>query len=81
MEAPSESDLALFSSHCKAELMQFNYNCPEEGKAKAKARPEDEQEAEFNATWSAADTDGDGMLNASEFQDFGDKMTANEKAY
>ena len=81
MEAPSESDIALFSDHCKAEIEEWKANCPAEGQAKAAARPEAEQEAEFNATWGASDTDGDGLLNAAEFQDFGDKMTANEIAY
>ena len=81
MEAPSESDIALFADHCNAEITEWKANCPAEGKAKAEARPEAEQEAEFNATWGAADADGDDLLSAAEFQDFGDKMTANEEAY
>ena len=81
MEAPSDADVAHFSAWVKAELTNWFAKCPAEGKAKAQARPEAEQEEEYQATWKAADTDGDDLLNPAEFQDLCVKMAANEKAY
>ena len=81
MEAPTAADTAHFEAWVKAELTYWFANCPAECKAKAQARPEAEQEEEFMATWAAADTDGDNLLNAAEFQDLCVKMSANELAY
>ena len=75
----SEEDKALFAPLAGFWLQQFAA-CPPEAKEKMEARDKEERSAEFQATWGAADTDGDGLLTKSEWVDFTQKMQGNNTA-
>eukprot|EP00927_Polykrikos_kofoidii_P059088 TRINITY_DN540_c0_g3_i2.p2 TRINITY_DN540_c0_g3~~TRINITY_DN540_c0_g3_i2.p2 ORF type:complete len:189 (+),score=28.97 TRINITY_DN540_c0_g3_i2:52-618(+) len=74
----SEEDMALFVNFASGIANQMSA-CPLEVIEEMKVRDAGERDAEFAATWGAADTDGDDLLNEAEFVDFVGKIIENDK--
>merc|ERR1719198_349828 len=55
-------------------------DCPRESWEKMFSRTQEQMGEEWNATWAAADTNGDSLLNEAEFCDYMDKSCANDEA-
>ena len=77
----TEAEMAALGDLCKAEVAAWTSQCPPDAQEKSMGRPKEDYEAEFEATWGAADTNQDGLLDEAEFLDFTAKMKANEKAF